>query len=204
MNLTLRYRTEQKAGEFIITFPEVYHSGFSTGWNLAEACNVASASWLEAGERSYSIFRKTKEKIPVFSLEWLVVENIRHFEYIKLDKETWKKIWKIFVKQINNEKRFRQENEIVQIKRGVSGENPCQYCTDLCYLSYIHCPRHEEQYCISHGIQCECSKEEVTLVYKYTIAELESMFRNFKKTAYLAGSKFGQEYDAESVELQDS
>ena len=45
------FRTEQRPGEFIFTFPEGYHAGFSTGFNVAEACNFATESWLDWGQK---------------------------------------------------------------------------------------------------------------------------------------------------------
>lgn len=35
------YRTVQKPGEIIVTLPKGYHSGFSTGFNIAEAVNFS-------------------------------------------------------------------------------------------------------------------------------------------------------------------
>ena len=41
---------EQKAGEFIITFPFAYHMGFNAGFNCAEAVNFATPRWISIGQ----------------------------------------------------------------------------------------------------------------------------------------------------------
>lgn len=65
--------------------PGSYHAGFSTGINIGEAVNFATHSWLPYGEKCQAIYRKSKEKIPVFPMDWLLIKNIQHLKLIKLD-----------------------------------------------------------------------------------------------------------------------
>lgn len=44
--ITQVYRTNQCAGEFVVTFPRAYHSGFNQGYNFAEAVNFCTADWV--------------------------------------------------------------------------------------------------------------------------------------------------------------
>lgn len=75
-------------GEFILTFPGAYHSGFSTGLNIGEAVNFVTKSWVDHGLKCQSIYRKSREKIPVFPIDWLIIENIRSLSQIDIDYET--------------------------------------------------------------------------------------------------------------------
>ncbi|CAN6347452.1 unnamed protein product [Urochloa humidicola] len=45
-------RLVQNPGEFIITFPGAYHSGFSHGFNCGEATNIATPRWLEVAKEA--------------------------------------------------------------------------------------------------------------------------------------------------------
>ncbi|KAB8117198.1 hypothetical protein EE612_058908 [Oryza sativa] len=45
-------RLVQKAGEFVITFPGAYHSGFSHGFNCGEASNIATPHWLQVAKEA--------------------------------------------------------------------------------------------------------------------------------------------------------
>ena len=42
----------QHPGEFVVTYPGSYHSGFNVGFNCAESCNFATEEWVEIGEEA--------------------------------------------------------------------------------------------------------------------------------------------------------
>jgi histone demethylase JARID1 len=51
------FRTDQHAGEFVVTFPRSYHAGFNTGFNVAEAVNFAPPDWLRFGRDGAERYR---------------------------------------------------------------------------------------------------------------------------------------------------
>lgn len=45
-------RLVQNAGEFVVTFPRAYHTGFSHGFNCGEAANIATPEWLRVAKEA--------------------------------------------------------------------------------------------------------------------------------------------------------
>ncbi|KAL5544010.1 hypothetical protein UlMin_007794 [Ulmus minor] len=43
-------RLVQNSGEFVVTFPRAYHTGFSHGFNCGEAANIATPEWLRVAK----------------------------------------------------------------------------------------------------------------------------------------------------------
>lgn len=56
------YRAIQKSGEFVLTFPRAYHSGFNCGFNCAEAVNVAPVDWLPHGQCAVELYSEQRRK----------------------------------------------------------------------------------------------------------------------------------------------
>ncbi|KAK5656708.1 hypothetical protein OQA88_4255 [Cercophora sp. LCS_1] len=72
------YALDQRAGQFVITFPQAYHAGFNHGFNFNEAVNFAPSDWEPfglAGVERLQSFRRQ----PCFShdeLLWTAAEGI--------------------------------------------------------------------------------------------------------------------------------
>jgi len=72
------YRGIQRAGDFMVTFPRSYHSGFNTGLNCAEAVNFVPPDWLRFSQVSvdrYRTFRKVRRSLPARDLPTDTLSN---------------------------------------------------------------------------------------------------------------------------------
>jgi hypothetical protein len=106
-------------GEYILTFPGAYHSGFSTGLNIGEAVNFVSKSWIDYGIQCQDIYRKSREKIPVFPVDWLIIENIRAVETSVLDLETKLNLRTTFRKLLKEERKHRKVLEAIASEKSI-------------------------------------------------------------------------------------
>ena len=78
------YKVIQEAGQFIVTFPEAYHCGFSYGFNCGEAVNFATSDWIPHGSQSVVDYR-LKGKKEVFSFDRLLFTLTYHLKSLSLE-----------------------------------------------------------------------------------------------------------------------
>ncbi|KAK3986734.1 Lid2 complex component lid2 [Cladorrhinum sp. PSN332] len=85
------YALDQRAGQFVITFPQAYHAGFNHGFNFNEAVNFAPADWEPyglAGVERLQIFRRQ----PCFShdeLLWTAAEGTGNNGGLTIQTAKW-------------------------------------------------------------------------------------------------------------------
>lgn len=65
------YALDQRAGQFVITFPQAYHAGFNHGFNFNEAVNFAPADWEPFGEAGVQRLQEFRRQ-PCFSHDELL------------------------------------------------------------------------------------------------------------------------------------
>lgn len=93
------YRCVQHPREFVLTFPRAYHAGFNSGFNCAEAVNIAPIDWLSYGQRAVELYHE-QGRSTTLSHDKLLLgaarEAVRaHWELQLLRKDTFNNLrWK--------------------------------------------------------------------------------------------------------------
>ncbi|KAG8508753.1 Lysine-specific demethylase 5D, partial [Galemys pyrenaicus] len=183
-------RTNQCAGEFVITFPRAYHSGFNQGYNFAEAVNFCTADWLPVGRQCIEHYRRLR-RYCVFSHEELICKMAAFPE--KLDLNLAIAVHKEMFFMVQEERRLRKallEKGITEAEREAfellpDDERQCMKCKTTCFLSALacyDCP--DGLVCLSHiNDLCKCSSSRQYLRYRYTLDELPTMLQKLKVRA---------------------
>ncbi|KAL4479492.1 hypothetical protein ABPG72_011814 [Tetrahymena utriculariae] len=178
------YRTEQKPGEFIFTFPKTYHAGFSHGFNCGEAVNVITFDWFQNYQEAVQYYQTIKHptknffKSASFAVEWLISQVIINMEASKFDlptlvkiKEEWSKI--VQAEQQKRKKilaKYGEENLKIcefQNKKERYDRHICWLCGYYSFYSYQFCNSCIKKSCISHDTPCKCNKNP-QLFIRYT------------------------------------
>ncbi|XP_036388458.1 lysine-specific demethylase 5B-B isoform X1 [Megalops cyprinoides] len=184
------YRTNQCAGEFVITFPRAYHSGFNQGFNFAEAVNFCTVDWMPLGRQCVDHYRLL-HRYCVFSHDEMICKMA--FKADSLDVVLASAVQKDMAIMIREEKTLRDKVR----KMGVvcceqaeydllqDDERQCAKCRTTCYLSAVTCPCSPGVLVCLHHIEdlCSCPVTNYTLNYRFTLDDLHPMMNAVKQRA---------------------
>ncbi|XP_060898722.1 lysine (K)-specific demethylase 5Ba [Labrus mixtus] len=176
------YRTNQCAGEFVITFPRAYHSGFNQGFNFAEAVNFCTMDWMPIGRNCISHYRQLS-RYCVFSHDEMVCNMA--YKADTMDVELASAVQKEMTVMVQEEEELREKIKkmgVVQSRQVdyevlPDEERQCCKCRTTCYLSGITCACSPgKTVCLYHTQNlCSCPYNNLTLHYKFTLDELYPM-----------------------------
>uniref|UniRef100_A0A665WT49 [histone H3]-trimethyl-L-lysine(4) demethylase n=1 Tax=Echeneis naucrates TaxID=173247 RepID=A0A665WT49_ECHNA len=184
------YRTNQCAGEFVVTFPRAYHSGFNQGYNFAEAVNFCTADWLPMGRQCVAHYRRL-HRYCVFSHEELLCKMAADPE--SLDVELAAAVFKEMGDMMEEETKLRQaiqelgvlssEQEVFELVP--DDERQCHKCKTTCFLSALTCSCSPDRLvCLHHAADlCDCPLGNKCLRYRYDLEEFPSMLYGVKTRA---------------------
>ena len=80
------YRAIHEAGTFIFTSPAAYHTGFNTGFNVAESTNFAFADWLPDGAKCLQRYRTPPTRDTTLLHDALVCTAAQHAQKHELPR----------------------------------------------------------------------------------------------------------------------
>ncbi|NP_001002166.2 lysine-specific demethylase 5B-B [Danio rerio] len=184
------YRTNQCAGEFVITFPRSYHSGFNQGFNFAEAVNFCTVDWMPLGRQCVDHYRQL-HRYCVFSHDEMVCNMAMKADC--LDVVLASAVQKDMQLMIKEERELREkvrkmgvaQCELFQYDLLADDERQCVKCRTTCYLSALTCPcRPGVQVCLYHTHDlCSCPISNYTLNYRFTLDDLYPMMNAVRQRA---------------------
>jgi histone demethylase JARID1 len=169
------FALDQRAGQFVITFPQAYHAGFNHGFNFNEAVNFAPQDWEPFGEAGAKRLRDYRKQ-PCFSHDELLLSaasrdhTIRTAKWLApalermLDEELAAR--KNFISGPDPESgtapkepylgpRYEAEPEIIDPETEEE-EVICLFCKCYCYLSRVKCAKTGKYMCMLHAGNFAC------------------------------------------------
>jgi histone demethylase JARID1 len=173
------FALDQRAGEFVITFPQAYHAGFNHGFNFNEAVNFAPPDWEpfgEAGVQRLRDYRRqpcfshdelllaaaSRKETTIKSAKWLApaLERMRDYElqvrleFLERHKATREHSCLIDGSNASDAKCSIQF--VIDDARVPEDDLICSYCKSYSYLSRFICNRTNKTVCLRHAGTFEC------------------------------------------------
>jgi histone demethylase JARID1 len=154
------YACDQRANEFVVTYPRAYHSGFNHGFNVNEAVNFALPDWIDAGLESVKRYKQS-HRSPVFSHDELLMTVYQQNQSV--DAALWlqKSMNEMVKREINQRDQLRRLvptiSEVVELEEIEEGKArpeekyQCAYCKVFCYLGQITSEKSQGVACLDHG-----------------------------------------------------
>ncbi|KAK1375678.1 lysine-specific demethylase JMJ18-like [Heracleum sosnowskyi] len=193
------HRVVQHSGEFVLTFPRAYHSGFNCGFNCAEAVNVAPIDWLQHGQNAVETYSEQHRRTSL-SHDKLLLKSAR---------EAIRALWELSIMNIENTKNIRWKSvcgkdgmltkavktrvevEKKRIKNlplhlkpwkmekdlDLTSERECFSCFYDLHMSAACCKCSPDRFaCLKHAsILCSCQKDDKFVLVRYTMDELSTL-----------------------------
>ncbi|GJN35658.1 hypothetical protein PR202_gb24453 [Eleusine coracana subsp. coracana] len=192
------YRVVQNPGEFVLTLPRAYHSGFNCGFNCAEAVNVAPVDWLPHGQCAVELYREQRRKTSISHDKLL----------LKTAKEAVTQLWmNLFRCKSNDGEKYRwvdmcgkdgvltraiktrvamedvawEANALLKSKMMDkdydSTDRECFSCFYDLHLSAVSCPCSPNRFaCLNHAnLLCSCEMDRKFSLFRYSMEELNTL-----------------------------
>ncbi|TFY73470.1 hypothetical protein EWM64_g10542, partial [Hericium alpestre] len=168
------YACNQRAGEFVITYPKAYHAGFNHGLNFNEAVNFALPDWLPYGRQCVQRYRDHR-KHPVFSHDELLITITQQSQSIATAIWLNDSLKEMTDRELGDRRKARalKMGEVLEHEDRPEDQYQCHTCKAFCYLSQVTCACTTKIACVDHASQlCDCPMEQRVLRKRFSDEEL--------------------------------
>ena len=169
------HAVDQRAGQFVVTFPQAYHAGFNHGFNFNEAVNFAPHDWEPFGEEGVKRLRDYRKQ-PCFSHDELLLNAASRDHTIATAKWLGPALERMRDAELDARRGFltgqetepgtateetytgpRYESEPDAIDPETEEEEViCTYCKCYCYFSRYKCHKTGKYLCALHAGGYDC------------------------------------------------
>jgi histone demethylase JARID1 len=177
------YALDQRAGQFVITFPQAYHAGFNHGFNFNEAVNFAPADWEPFGEAGVQRLQEFRRQ-PCFSHDELLFTAAGTDTTIKTAKWLGPALERTRDRELTEREKFFALHKrsfphedctsdtlaaepspacglLIKVENTdlEEDEYQCCYCKAFSYLSQFRCHRSGKISCLLHADIADCCSD---------------------------------------------
>ena len=172
-------RVVHTPGTFIVTMPNVYHSGFNVGFNVAESCNFAALPWLPYSKAVISKYAQVGLSRPVsISHDMMLVRIIERCSDSDIVNGAKREL-RVRVAEVTK----LWEDLLERLPRCVrqqpaTDEADCVVCDrDLWLMGCYDAGNPSEMVCPRHAMTLGTGRNDasITVSYRYTIDELNML-----------------------------
>ena len=174
------YALDQRAGQFVITFPQAYHAGFNHGFNFNEAVNFAPTDWEPFGQAGVERLQEFRRQ-PCFSHDELLMTAASRDLTIKTAKWLGSALARMQERELQQRKDFVQRHmdfndhhcKVVDGPGAQTGvrcamgferddfdlqeeDYQCAFCKAFSFLSRYQCLRSGKITCMLHAGIFDC------------------------------------------------
>ncbi|KAA8573405.1 hypothetical protein EYC84_004991 [Monilinia fructicola] len=176
------YALDQRAGQFVITFPQAYHAGFNHGFNFNEAVNFAPTDWEPFGDSGVERLQQFRRQ-PCFShdeLLWTAAEGAATGG-VTIQTAKWlaPALERLRDREVSQRKEFidkhKEDGHTCVVTDVIEGGGPrchigfqideedvpeeeyqCTHCKAYAYISRFKCNKSGKVMCLLHAGTYEC------------------------------------------------
>ncbi|XP_055827016.1 lysine-specific demethylase JMJ13-like isoform X2 [Solanum dulcamara] len=186
------YKAVQMPGEFVITFPRAYHSGFSHGFNCGEAVNFAIGEWFPFGAAASERYALLG-KVPIIPYEellcaeaMLLSKSLVQRPYCTADSIDVRCVMTSFSCLLRSYHCARwclqKLKTSLRMCSKLRGSFTCILCKRLCYVAYLECKCYAGPICLFHDFEtfnCLCGSS-CSLFVTEDISKMEAVAQMFE------------------------